>query len=58
MTEQKSKIVDQAILTVDGFEGVFKVIHQNTVLQGKSPSTFHNYIRRVALISLHFNKLP
>ena len=58
MTEQKSRIVDQAIQSIDGFEGVFKVIHQHTVLQGKSPSTFHNYIRRVALISLHFNKLP
>ncbi len=58
MTEKKSKIVDRAILTVDGFEGVFKVIHQNTVLQGKSPSTFHNYIRRIALISLHFEQLP
>lgn len=58
MTEKKSKIVDRAILSVDGFEGVFKVIHQNTVLQGKSPSTFHNYIRRIALISLHFGQLP
>jgi len=58
MTEKKSKIVDRAILTIDGFEGVFKVIHQNTVLQGKSPSTFHNYIRRIALISLHFGQLP
>ena len=44
MTEQKSKIVDQAILTVQGFEKVFKVIYQNSVLQGKSKSTFHNYI--------------
>lgn len=58
MTEKKSKIVDQAILTIDGFESVFKVIHQNTVLQGKSPSTFHNYIRRIAIISLHFKQLP
>jgi site-specific recombinase XerD len=58
MIEQKSKIVDRAIVTVAGFEKVFKVIHQNTVLQGKSPSTFHNYLRRIALISLHFGRLP
>ena len=58
MIEQKSKIVDQAILTIDGFEKVFKVIHQNSVLQGKSKSTFHNYIRRIAIISLHFKQLP
>ena len=32
MIEKKSKIVDQAIETIDGFEKVFKVIHQNTVL--------------------------
>jgi len=49
MIEKKSKIVDQAIETIDGFEKVFKVIHQNTVLQGKSKSTFHNYIRRIAI---------
>ena len=58
MTEEKSKIVDQAIFRVDGFEKVFKVIHQNTVVQGKSSSTFHNYLRRIAIISLHFKRLP
>ncbi len=58
MIEKKSKIVDRAIITVNGFEKVFKVIHQNTVLQGKSKSTFHNYLRRIALISLHFERLP
>jgi len=58
MNEKKSKIVDEAILTVEGFEKVFKVIHQNTVLKGQSKSTFHNYLRRVALISIHFGRLP
>ncbi len=37
---------------------MFKVIHQNTVLRGQSKSTFHNYLRRIALISLHFDRLP
>lgn len=58
MRKQRSKIVDNAIQTVEGFEKVFKVIHQNTVLKGQSKSTFHNYLRRIALISLHFDRLP
>ena len=58
MRKERSKIVDNAIQTVEGFEKVFKVIHQNTVLKGQSKSTFHNYLRRIALISLHFDRLP
>jgi site-specific recombinase XerD len=58
MKTKRSKIVDDAIHTVDGFVKVFKVIHQNTVLQGKSQSTFENYLRRIALISMHFGQLP
>lgn len=51
-------IIEKAIRTIDGFEKVYKVLHQNTILQGKSQSTFENYIRRITRISLHFNKLP
>ncbi len=58
MRKERAKIVDNAIQTVEGFEKVFKVIHQNTVLKGQSKSTFHNYLRRIALISLHFDRLP
>ena len=58
MKNKRSKIVDNALETVEGFERVHKVIHQNTVLQGKSPSTFNNYLRRIAIISLHFGQLP
>ena len=58
MRKQRAKIVDNAIQTVEGFEKVFTVIHQNTVLRGQSKSTFHNYLRRIALISLHFDRLP
>lgn len=58
MRKQRAKIVDNAIQTVEGFERVFTVIHQNTVLRGQSKSTFHNYLRRIALISLHFDRLP
>lgn len=58
MKNNRLTIVETAIETINGFEQVTKVIKQNTVLQGKSLSTFNNYLRRIALISLHFGKLP
>ena len=51
-------IVEQAILSVDGFEKVYKTFEQQVILKGQSKSTLNNYIRRIALISLHFGKLP
>jgi site-specific recombinase XerD len=58
MRQRVPTIVQKAKLTIKGFDNVFKVIHQNTVLRGQSQSTFSNYLRRIALISLHFGKLP
>ena len=58
MRQKESTIVRDAIQTLEGFEKVYNVIHQKIVLQGKSQSTFQNYLRRIALISLHFNQLP
>lgn len=58
MRQKRARIVDDAIHSVEGFAKVFKVIHQNTVLKGQSKSTFENYLRRIALISLHFGRLP
>jgi site-specific recombinase XerD len=58
MDKNQVTIVQKAMETIDGFEKVFQVIYQQTVLQGKSKSTFNNYIRRIALISLHYNALP
>jgi site-specific recombinase XerD len=58
MRQKVPTIVQKAKLRIKGFENVFKVIHQNTVLRGQSKSTFHNYLRRIALISLHFGRLP
>ena len=51
-------IVQKAILTVNGFETVFKTLKQQVILRGQSQSTLDNYIRRIALISLHFDRLP
>lgn len=50
--------VEQALQTIDGFSKVFHTIQQQTLLQGKSQSTLNNYIRRIAIISLKFNRLP
>jgi len=50
--------VEKAIQSIDGFEKVYKLLQQQVTLRGQSRSTLENYIRRVALISLHFGKLP
>ena len=51
-------IVERAIILVPGFEAVSKKMQQQVVLRGQSMSTFNNYIRRIAAISLHFGQLP
>jgi len=51
-------IIEQAILTIEGFEKVYKTMQQQTVLRGQSKSTLENYTRRIAQISLHFGRLP
>ena len=51
-------IVEQAIERVTGFDQVIKKLELQVVLRGQSSSTLHNYIRRIASISLHFGKLP
>lgn len=51
-------IVEKAVQTVDGFEKVYKQLQQQVILRGQSRSTLENYIRRIALISLHFQRLP
>jgi len=58
MEQKLPSIITKAIETIDGFDKVYKLLHQHTILQGKSQSTFENYIRRITRISLHFNKLP
>lgn len=51
-------IVERAIIAVPGFEQVFKKLDQQVALRGQSQSTLNNYIRRIALVSLHFERLP
>ena len=58
MKRNEPTLVQKAIDTVEGFDGVYKTLYQQTVLRGQSKSNLQNYIRRIALISLHFNQLP
>ena len=51
-------IVERAAIAVPGFEEVVKKMSIQVELKGQSKSTFQNYIRRIALISLHFKRLP
>lgn len=51
-------LVEKAIQAVPGFDLVFKKLSQQVTLRGQSQSTLNNYIRRIAIISLHFGKLP
>ena len=51
-------IVERATIGVPDFEKVVKKMEQQVILRGQSMSTLNNYIRRIALISLHFNRLP
>ena len=51
-------IVEQAIESVAGYDLDLKKLEQQVVLKGQISSTLHNYIRRIASISLHFKRLP
>jgi site-specific recombinase XerD len=51
-------IVERATIAVPGFETVTKKLAQQVALRGQSQSTLQNYIRRIALFSLHFGRLP
>ena len=57
-TKSNSTTIDRAIQTIDGFSRVFQTIRQQTALRGQSESTLYNYMHRIALVSLHFNRLP
>ncbi len=51
-------IVEHATETIEGFAAALKLLNQQVTLRGQSHSTLDNYIRRIAQISLHFERLP
>lgn len=57
-TKSKSTTYERAIQEVEGFSSVFNVVRQQTAIGGRTESTFYNYIHRIALVSLHFKRLP
>lgn len=58
MNRIEPTIVEKPTQTVAGLAKVYKTLQQQVVLRGQSKSTLENYIRRIALISLHFGRLP
>lgn len=50
--------MERATIAVPGFEEVTKKLETQVALRGQSQSTLQNYIRRIALIALHFGRLP
>ena len=51
-------IMERAIEAVPAFKHVVRKLDEQVTLRGQSPSTLHNYSRRIALFVLHFNALP
>jgi len=51
-------IVEQAVVLVPEFEKVVLKLEQQVTLRGQSKSTLQNYIRRIALFVIRFERLP
>jgi len=51
-------ILGRAMQTVPGFDKVYHKMQQQTILGGRSASTLENYLRRIALVCLEFDRLP
>ncbi|MFW6020248.1 MAG: tyrosine-type recombinase/integrase [Bacteroidales bacterium] len=51
-------ILEQAIIAVPEFKNVIDKLASQVTLRGQSKSTLDNYTRRIALLVLHFNRLP
>jgi integrase/recombinase XerD len=51
-------ILEQAVAVVPEFENVIDKLSNQVTLRGQSKSTLDNYTRRIALLVLHFNRLP
>lgn len=51
-------LVEKATILVPEFSDVQKKLSDQVTLRGQSPSTLNNYIRRIALFVIHFERLP
>ena len=57
-SRERDNVVTRAIREVEGFEGVYVRFQRNISLLGRSSSTFDNYVRHLAAMSLHFGRTP
>jgi site-specific recombinase XerD len=57
-TQKDSSLIRQACEKIEGFPAFINRFKQKVFLKGNSNSTYQNYSRYLALISLHFNRLP
>jgi len=51
-------VVERATIVVPEFSKVIKKLELQVTLRGQSQSTLNNYVRRIALFVIHFQKLP
>jgi len=51
-------IIQRACNTVNGFSDLLQEIEDKVKISGHSSSTYENYTRKLASLSLHFGKLP
>ncbi len=57
-TKKGFTIVEQAITAVPEFANVVTKLETQVTLRGQSKSTLNNYVRRIALFVIHFERLP
>lgn len=55
---KRGTIVDRAAANVTGFKDLQVRLEKNLVINGRSESTYGNYVRHLAHIALHFNENP
>lgn len=57
-TKTSPTILERAKMAVPEFEKVMDKLSDQVTLRGQSESTLKNYTRRLALLVIHFNRLP
>lgn len=55
---QQHSIITQASKQIPGFKNILEQLKKHMINNGTSSSTFKNYLRHIAAISMHFNKRP
>ncbi len=58
LLKKKDGIVERACNEINGFRELYQELDDEVRLSGQSSGTFVNYSRKLALLSLHFGKLP